>query len=125
MQVKNESGRSMVEMLGVLAIIGVLSIIGISGYKTAMAKIKANEAVNAANQEYVNLTIKNGGACSSTSASVTLTEPSMVKDYTVTVTCPSTGTASVIINPSGDNAVKTAIGNMANANNNPYIYAQP
>ena len=30
---KLESGRSMVEMLGVLAIIGVLSIGGIAGYK--------------------------------------------------------------------------------------------
>ena len=36
-------GRSMVEMLGVLAIIGVLSIVGIAGYKKAMAKIHANE----------------------------------------------------------------------------------
>ena len=33
MKLKNESGRSMVEMLGVLAIIGVLSVGGISGYK--------------------------------------------------------------------------------------------
>ena len=36
---KNEqSGRSMGEMLGVLAIIGVLSIGGISGYSRAMSK---------------------------------------------------------------------------------------
>jgi len=40
---KNESGRSMVEMLGVLAIIGVLSVGGISGYKMAMEKITTNE----------------------------------------------------------------------------------
>ena len=39
-----ELGRSMVEMLGVLAIIGVLSIVGIQGYKKAMLKIKANDA---------------------------------------------------------------------------------
>ena len=36
----NEQGRSMVEMLGVLAIIGVLSVGGISGYSKAMAKFK-------------------------------------------------------------------------------------
>ena len=42
----NESGRSMVEMLGVLAIIGVLSIGGIAGYTQAMKKYKTNEAVN-------------------------------------------------------------------------------
>lgn len=39
-----ELGRSMVEMLGVLAIIGVLSIVGIQGYKKAMLKIKVNDA---------------------------------------------------------------------------------
>lgn len=43
-----ELGRSMVEMLGVLAIIGVLSIVGIQGYKKAMLKIKANDAWDAA-----------------------------------------------------------------------------
>ena len=31
-----ETGRSMVEMLGVLAVIGVLSIAGIAGYRYAM-----------------------------------------------------------------------------------------
>ena len=35
-----QSGRSMVEMLGVLAIIGVLSVGGISGYSKAMAIFK-------------------------------------------------------------------------------------
>lgn len=35
-----QTGRSMVEMLGVLAIIGVLSVGGISGYSKAMAKFK-------------------------------------------------------------------------------------
>ena len=37
-QYKSESGRSMVEMLGVLAIIGVLSVGGIAGYKLAIEK---------------------------------------------------------------------------------------
>ena len=35
-----QSGRSMVEMLGVLAIIGVLSVGGIAGYSKAMTKFK-------------------------------------------------------------------------------------
>ncbi len=46
----NENGRSMVEMLGVLAIIGVLSIGGIAGYTMAMNKYKANEIMAAASQ---------------------------------------------------------------------------
>lgn len=40
-----ELGRSMVEMLGVLAIVGVLSILGIAGYQKAMIKVKANQAM--------------------------------------------------------------------------------
>lgn len=35
-----ETGRSMIEMLGVLAIVGVLSVGGITGYSKAMAKFK-------------------------------------------------------------------------------------
>lgn len=38
----DESGRSMVEVLGVLAIIGVLSVGGIAGYQSAMDKMTAN-----------------------------------------------------------------------------------
>ena len=49
----NESGRSMVEMLGVLAIIGVLSVMGIAGYTQAMKKYKTNEAVAAINMAAV------------------------------------------------------------------------
>ena len=42
----NESGRSMIEMLGVLAIIGVLSIGGISGYSKAMGKHRVNKSID-------------------------------------------------------------------------------
>ena len=48
MKKTNESGRSMVEMLGVLAIIGVLSIGGIAGYSMAMNRYRANEALDMA-----------------------------------------------------------------------------
>ena len=41
-----ESGRSMVEMLGVLAIIGVLSVGGIAGYSQAMAKFKITKTID-------------------------------------------------------------------------------
>lgn len=41
----NEIGRSMVEMLGVLAIIGVLTVGGIAGYSQAMAKHKLNRSI--------------------------------------------------------------------------------
>ena len=44
---KSESGRSMVEMLGVLAIIGVLSIGGIAGYTLSMRRYRANQVLDA------------------------------------------------------------------------------
>ncbi len=44
----HETGRSMVEMLGVLAIIGVLSVTGIYGYTVAMRSNRVNEIIHAA-----------------------------------------------------------------------------
>ena len=45
---KSQKGRSMVEMLGVLAIVGTLSVGGISAYGVAMKKHKANELLHQA-----------------------------------------------------------------------------
>ncbi len=52
-RMRQEGGRSMVEMLGVLAIIGLLSIGGIAGYKNAMNKHAANEIINEVNKRAV------------------------------------------------------------------------
>ena len=49
----SQTGRSMVEMLGVLAIIGVLSVGGIAGYTSAMRQYRANEIVNATSMLYM------------------------------------------------------------------------
>ena len=46
---KSENGRSMVEMLGVLAIIGVLSVGAIAGYSKAMSKYKLNKHMESFN----------------------------------------------------------------------------
>ena len=42
---KIQTGRSMIEMLGVLAIVGVLSVGGIAGYSKAMTKIHINQTI--------------------------------------------------------------------------------
>ena len=42
----SEKGRSMIEMLGVLAIIGVLSVGGIAGYSKAMEQFKINKIID-------------------------------------------------------------------------------
>ena len=43
---KLQKGRSMIEMLGVLAIIGVLSIGGLAGYTMAMNRHRANQILD-------------------------------------------------------------------------------
>ena len=48
--VYKEQGRSMVEMLGVLAIIGVLSIGAIAGYTMAMNRYRANQILDMASK---------------------------------------------------------------------------
>ena len=52
-----QSGRSMVEMLGVLAIIGVLSVGAIAGYSKAMMKYKLNKQTEQVGSilDYVNI----------------------------------------------------------------------
>lgn len=43
----NQNGRSMVEMLGVLAVVGMLSVGGLAGYSKAMARHKLNKTIDA------------------------------------------------------------------------------
>ncbi|MCM1323436.1 MAG: hypothetical protein NC218_04680 [Acetobacter sp.] len=42
----DQLGRSMIEMLGVLAIVGILSVGGIAGYSKAMQRYKLNKVVD-------------------------------------------------------------------------------
>ena len=59
-----QTGRSMIEMLGVLAIIGVLTIGGLMGYRYAMNKHKANTILNDVSLAMADLTVldPDGGA---------------------------------------------------------------
>lgn len=50
---QNETGRSLVEILGVLAIIGVLSVAGVAGFKNAMEKNRANTIISEAQKRAV------------------------------------------------------------------------
>ena len=53
-----QSGRSMIEMLGVFAIVGVMSVAGIVGYSKAMAKYKVNKLINRASNIVANVRTK-------------------------------------------------------------------
>ncbi|MCP4393805.1 MAG: hypothetical protein GY804_06010 [Alphaproteobacteria bacterium] len=52
---KAQSGRSMVEMLGVLAIVGVLSVGALAGYSSAMITYKANESIQEIRELIINI----------------------------------------------------------------------
>ena len=111
----NQSGRSMVEMLGVLAIIGVLSVGGISGYSKAMAKFKLTKAQDQITMLLMNIrtafaTSPNYGGLNNASAiAYNIAPGDMVPDFSTGATginhafggavdikaCGSTGTADV------------------------------
>ena len=50
-----EKGRSMIEMLGVLAIVGVLSVGGIAGYSKAMKKVRSEKTTSQVNELIMNI----------------------------------------------------------------------
>ena len=54
-EIINEKGRSMVEMLGVLAIVGVLSIGGVAAYTIAMNKYRTNELLDGASKRAITI----------------------------------------------------------------------
>ena len=81
----NESGRSMIEMLGVLAIIGVLSVGGIAGYSKAMSKYRVNKTVDqishiAANTRILFSTQKSYSALSGAKAADIITNAKLFPD---------------------------------------------
>ena len=106
---KNESGRSMVEMLGVLAIIGVLSVGGIAGYTMAMNKYKANEILATATQMSIIAKTAAAGegqamadlAAAGLTAPVTNVTMSATKEGTVTVSGLTKAVASALAGAAG------------------------
>ena len=71
----NNHGRSMVEMLGVLAIIGVLSAGALKGYSDAMFKYKMNQTIDITTkmfQRFEEINQKDWGSSTSEGGSVTI-----------------------------------------------------
>ncbi|MDR2901940.1 MAG: type II secretion system GspH family protein, partial [Lactobacillales bacterium] len=52
-----EKGRSMLEMLAVLAIIGILSIGGLAAYQYAITKYRANETIDELSKRFIDYAI--------------------------------------------------------------------
>ena len=108
---KLESGRSMVEMLGVLAIIGVLSIGGIAGYTMAMNRYKANEVINAAamlsiaNQSSQSESATTADSLGFSNLACTLT--GTAKSAKVTISCTDTSISDAVKNITGGTCINT------------------
>ena len=103
------TGRSMVEMLGVLAIIGVLSVGAISGYSKAMFKYKLNKHTEQMNQLFNGITqyyhqLSNGDnlllifkKLNMIPAEMPIESNTYIRDifnnymYTIVATCPNIG----------------------------------
>lgn len=107
---KNEQGRSMVEMLGVLAVIGVLSVAGIAGYSMAMRNYRTNEVLNAASMLYVMAMAKNQGTGADTNYTELGTPPS---GTTLAYTASTKSIAITFSNEDDCKQAKTKLGDKA------------
>ncbi len=116
---KNESGRSMVEMLGVLAIIGVLSIGGIAGYTLAMNRYRANEIIDAASKVAVIAMSANRGEGGTANLG------SVAEGYTVPGVSTMTGYANGLVEigykTDTSDAVKNLVAELTNSTSNTNI----
>lgn len=109
---KNEqSGRSMVEMLGVLAIIGVLSVGGISGYSKAMAKFKLTKA-----QDQLSMLVMNIRTAFATSPGYPGLNNSLAISYKLVPT-EMKSSATGLLNAFGGSATIMAVKGGSNADN--------
>ncbi|MBP5161103.1 MAG: hypothetical protein ILP11_03570 [Alphaproteobacteria bacterium] len=95
---KTQKGRSMIEMLGVLAIIGVLSIGGLAGYTRAMNAHQANQIMDYFNR-----------------CSVAAQEQYGIKGSLTTTSCSGT-TGFLAGDPCPVTSVAVAVGTGADAN---------
>ena len=112
---KVQQGRSMIEMLGVLAIIGVLSIGGLAGYTMAMNRHRANTVLDYATKCGVIAQTQGDGSAaitSTTCADASLLGQALpgVSDISaVTAERVANGKTTVKVTFSGTNGVTQAI----------------
>ena len=105
---KQESGRSMVEMLGVLAIIGVLSVGGIAGYMLSMNRFRANNLIDKASKfaTIAYSTVQTGAAMGKTIAATDV----VFSDQKLG-TIDTTGGESIVMDSiASDGTVKVKVG---------------
>ncbi len=122
----NEQGRSMIEMLGVLAIVGVLSVGGIAGYSKAMNKFKTNKLIEQVNMISTNIRTlyasqKSYVGLSNSVAVNTGVLPNEMFDSTLSVAVVSTVTADGITNAFAGNVAIAPAGVKAMGDNGGFV----
>ena len=105
----NESGRSMVEMLGVLAIIGVLSIGGIAGYTLAMNRYRANEILNTASIVAIEAIARGDANNALTNANLNIQNPTGTSGISST----SAGVVTITFDAVGKGAISGLVGDLS------------
>ena len=119
---KTQSGRSMIEMLGVLAIIGVLSIGGLAGYTKAMNSYQANQIMDYMNRCSVAVQ-ERLGVGATVNASTNCTDSSLLGSSDTGPVTISTGTVSAsqftLTGTAPDSTICTTIGNRNSTNAEP------
>ena len=120
-----ECGRSMVEMLGVLAIIGILSVTGIIGYTVAMRKYRANEIAQAISMLAVSAKTTNGGrGITETTLTdyTTLVEDAVVPTGVVSLGIKVAGTGFEVELKTNDTNLCQAVANIFGTSNRNPLY---
>lgn len=87
----SESGRSLTEMLGTLAVMGVLTIGGIAGFNYAMDKSKANDILDGINKRAIALSTYTLLGTNITASSLSAEFPNKIGDSTVAVAAEGDG----------------------------------
>ncbi len=124
-----QQGRSMIEMLGVLAIIGVLSIGGLAGYTMAMNRHRANQILDYVSRAVVIAQTKGDGTqeisnenCSTildgedvpvSGMGCTVNKTAGYANITVSVTNVNSRIAAALQNRSGNQVTITSTSNSA------------
>ena len=115
---KVQQGRSMIEMLGVLAIIGVLSIGGLAGYTMAMNRHRANTVLDYATKCGVIAQTQGDGSaaiseengdCSTAAFMGTNSKPGVAGLTSIKATRTANGATTVKVSFDAKNGVTQAI----------------
>ena len=111
-----QNGRSMIEMLGVLAIIGVLSIGGLAGYTMAMNRHRANTILDYASRCVVVAQTSGDGSTIKTGSCVDILDDEPLPGAATKVEISSAENADIVVDYETTDKVADAMVNRSTDN---------